>query len=62
MYKDFIETIQDKINTLNNKYWSDDECKPNFIVSILYDKNEIRNKVEQYIMLFKPTGRNIFDT
>lgn len=44
-----VEVIQHRVTKLNNKHWSTDECKPNFIVSILYDYG--KNKKEQYIML-----------
>lgn len=44
-----IEIIQNRVNELNNIHWSTDECKPIFIVSILYDYD--KNKEEQYIIL-----------
>lgn len=35
--KNIIELVQDRVNKLNDEHWNTDECKPVFIVSILYD-------------------------
>jgi hypothetical protein len=45
-----VELIKDRVNKLTDEHWSKDKCKPQFIVSILYDRN-IRDKMEQYIIL-----------
>jgi len=44
-----VEFIQHKVNKLNSKHWSNDECKPIFIVSILYDYG--KDKEDQFIIL-----------
>ena len=43
--------LQKEVNRLANKYWSNDKCKPKYIVSILYDKDLRDGKISQYIIL-----------
>ncbi len=36
--KDIVKIIQEAVDKINNDHWNTDECKPIFIVSILYNK------------------------
>lgn len=49
--KNIIDVIQDRVNELRDRYWKDDKCKPEFIVSILFDYEYKKGKKEQYIIL-----------
>lgn len=46
-----IETIRSEVDKQFKEHWSKDECQPEFLVSILFDKNIRNNKTEQYIIL-----------
>lgn len=46
-----VEILQTKVNLLNDKHWNTDDCKPIFLVSLLYDKNLRVKEIRQYIIL-----------
>lgn len=37
-YDDIIDTLQDKINTIANELYKNDNCKPKFYVSIIFEE------------------------
>lgn len=51
MGKNIVDILQDKVDKLKKKHWQDDICQPDFIVSLLYDRNIRNNKIAQHIIL-----------
>lgn len=49
--KNIVELVQERVNKLNDEHWATDECKPVFIVSILYDYELKKDKKDQFILL-----------